>query len=55
MNTFRIRIAAALVVLIAGCTVSPGFDFEDFELAKKKILSEKYPAHHDLINRMCRQ
>lgn len=24
MNTFRIRIAAALVVLIAGCTVSPG-------------------------------
>jgi predicted cupin superfamily sugar epimerase len=39
---------------LVGCTVSPGFDFEDFELAKKKTLSGKFPAHIDLINRLCR-
>ncbi len=38
-----------------GCTVSPGFDFVDFELAKKNELSALYPTHKDLINRLCRQ
>ena len=38
-----------------GCTVSPGFDFADFELAKKNELSALYPTHKDLINRLCRQ
>jgi predicted cupin superfamily sugar epimerase len=40
---------------LVGCTVSPGFDFADFELAKKKTLSEKFPAHKELINRLSRQ
>jgi len=35
---------------LAGCTVSPGFDFEDFELANKKALSDVYPQHAELIN-----
>ena len=38
-----------------GCTVSPGFDFVDFELAKAEVLVEIYPAHKDLINSLCRQ
>lgn len=38
-----------------GCTVSPGFDFEDFELAKAKELSETYPSEKELISRLCRQ
>ncbi|QEC44830.1 cupin domain-containing protein [Pseudobacter ginsenosidimutans] len=38
-----------------GCTVSPGFDFEDFELAKAEELLSKYPAHAALIRRLCRQ
>jgi uncharacterized protein len=29
---------------LAGCTVSPGFDFEDFELAKRSDMLEKYPS-----------
>ena len=33
-----------------GCTVAPGFDFADFELAKKDILLKEYPAHADWIN-----
>lgn len=37
-----------------GCTVAPGFDFEDFELAKKDELIGAYPAHKDLIKKLTR-
>ncbi|MBC7688687.1 MAG: cupin domain-containing protein [Aquabacterium sp.] len=37
-----------------GCTVAPGFDFNDFELAKKEELVKHYPQHSPLINRLCR-
>jgi predicted cupin superfamily sugar epimerase len=40
---------------LVGCTVSPGFDFADFELAKKGILSGKFKAHKELIDHLCRQ
>ena len=40
---------------LVGCTVSPGFDFADFELAKKEMLSGLYPTHKTLIHRLCRQ
>ena len=39
---------------LVGCTVSPGFDFADFELADKKSLIEKFPAHKMIIEEMCR-
>ncbi|MEO5562973.1 MAG: cupin domain-containing protein [Chitinophagaceae bacterium] len=39
---------------LAGCSVSPGFDFNDFELAKKETLSKKYPQYAELIERLCR-
>lgn len=38
-----------------GCTVSPGFDFEDFELAKAAELSAQFPQHASLIQSLCRQ
>ena len=38
-----------------GCTVSPGFDFEDFELAKAEELIEVYSSKKELILRLCRQ
>ncbi len=38
-----------------GCTVSPGFDFEDFELAKAEELINVYPSDSELIYRLCRQ
>lgn len=38
-----------------GCTVSPGFDFADFELAEADALSKHYPEHVALIKRLCRQ
>ena len=37
-----------------GCTVSPGFDFADFELAKVDELSNSFPEHSNLIERLCR-
>jgi uncharacterized protein len=37
-----------------GCTVSPGFDFTDFELAKAGELVKQYPQHNDLIHQLCR-
>lgn len=36
-----------------GCTVSPGFDFADFELAKYESLAPIYPDQAELISRLC--
>ena len=40
---------------LAGCTVAPGFDFADFEMAKKQELIMLYPEHKAWINRLCRE
>ena len=37
-----------------GCTVSPGFDFEDFELADATTLSAIYPKHAAIIKQLTR-
>lgn len=37
---------------LVGCTVSPGFDFNDFELADRDELSKAYPEHKELIERL---
>lgn len=37
--------------VLSGCTVSPGFEFSDFEMADKEILTTKFPQHVDLIER----
>ncbi|WP_340065955.1 cupin domain-containing protein [Ascidiimonas aurantiaca] len=34
---------------LTGCTVAPGFDFADFELASQKELIEVFPQHSHLI------
>src|ERR1700679_1241046 len=39
---------------LVGCTVGPGFDFEDFELAKRDRLIEVYPQHRDVISKLTR-
>ncbi len=39
---------------LAGCTVAPGFDFADFELAVRAELARAYPAHAALITRLTR-
>jgi predicted cupin superfamily sugar epimerase len=39
---------------LVGCTVAPGFDFADFELARRADLTAAFPAHADLIHRLTR-
>jgi len=39
---------------LVGCTVAPGFDFADFELAKADELSQSFPAHEQVIRSLCR-
>jgi hypothetical protein len=39
---------------LVGCTVAPGFDFEDFELAEYESLAAKYPQHKELIKELTR-
>ncbi|MCC5906360.1 MAG: cupin domain-containing protein [Balneolaceae bacterium] len=37
---------------LCGCTVSPGFDFQDFEMADRSSLLEKFPEHEAIINQL---
>jgi uncharacterized protein len=39
---------------LVGCTVSPGFDFQDFELAERNMLLAQYPNHQDIIEKLTR-
>jgi len=39
---------------LVGCTVAPGFDFHDFELAGGEALSREHPALAGLIRRLTR-
>jgi predicted cupin superfamily sugar epimerase len=51
---FGARVADGGSFSLVGCTVSPGFEFEDLELAKAEILTKKYPDHSKLIRSLCR-
>ena len=37
---------------LVGCTVAPGFDFEDFEMARRESLSREYPQHREIVQRL---
>jgi len=39
---------------LVGCTVSPGFDFADFEMAHANTLIKEYPQHSSILHRLCR-
>lgn len=51
---FGSRPAAGSRFSLVGCTVSPGFDFHDLELAKAEVLAGQFPTHAALIHSMCR-
>lgn len=38
---------------LVGCTVAPGFDFKDFQLASKTALLKQFPRHKNLIQKLC--
>ena len=37
---------------LTGCTVAPGFEFEDFDLLDRGVLLERYPRHRAIIERL---
>lgn len=37
---------------LVGCTVAPGFEYEDFELGKREDLIRQYPQHREMIERL---
>ena len=51
---FASRPAPGSSYSFVGCTVSPGFEFEDFELADPGELSSLYPQHETIIKELCR-
>ncbi|HEY5772591.1 MAG TPA: cupin domain-containing protein [Chitinophagaceae bacterium] len=51
---FASRPAPGSEYCFVGCTVSPGFEFEDLELADGTELSVMYPQHKSIIKELCR-
>jgi predicted cupin superfamily sugar epimerase len=39
---------------LVGCTVAPGFDFADFELADRQALIRQFPQHAEVIRSLTR-
>ena len=51
---FGVELAAAASLCLFGCTVAPGFEFADFELAAGPELAARFPDHAARIARMTR-
>ncbi len=51
---FGSRVSEAGNFSLVGCTVYPGFDFNDFELAKREDLIKQFPQHSQLISELTR-
>lgn len=51
---FAAQPAAEHGFTLAGCTVSPGFDFSDFEMAKRDDLLKEFPEQAEWILKLTR-
>jgi predicted cupin superfamily sugar epimerase len=51
---FGTDLAPGATHCLVGCTVAPGFEFADFELAEGPELAARYPGFADRIRRMSR-
>lgn len=52
---FALEVANKRSFALIGCTVAPGFDFSDFELASCDKLIKQFPRHRQLICRLTRK
>jgi predicted cupin superfamily sugar epimerase len=46
---FGAKLQAGEGYALVGCTVAPGFDFADFEMAKRDNLIKQFPQHSEVI------
>lgn len=51
---FASRPAKGSTYCFVGCTVAPGFDFNDFEMVIGDELVKEYPTHAEIIKKLCR-
>lgn len=51
---FAAEIAPGGTFALVGCTVAPGFDFADFELAERATLVARHPEHREVAERLTR-
>lgn len=51
---FAAECADPATFALAGCTVAPGFEFSEFELADTQALLAEYPQHRERILRLGR-
>ncbi len=51
-NWFAAEVEDKKSFALFGCTVSPGFEFDDFELRKRQELIKEFPQHKTLITRL---
>jgi len=51
-NYFSAEVLDKSSFALVGCTVTPGFEYSDFELCKRDPLIKKFPSHKDLIERL---
>jgi predicted cupin superfamily sugar epimerase len=51
---FAAHVETAGGYALVGCDVAPGFVFDDFELAKRGTLAERFPDHAELVERFTR-
>jgi uncharacterized protein len=49
------RLADGAGWALGGCTVAPGFDFEDFEMPPRAELLERFPRHEATIRALTRR
>jgi len=51
---FGSRVLSGGTFSLVGCTVAPGFDFRDFEMAERSSLIKQFPQHKTLIEELTR-
>jgi predicted cupin superfamily sugar epimerase len=51
-NWFASRMVDNSTFGLVGCTVAPGFDFQDFEMAKRSELIRRFPHYSTLITEL---
>jgi hypothetical protein len=52
---FGARVKDSKSFALVGCTVSPGFAFDDFELGKREELVRLYPQYREMIEKLTRE
>jgi len=52
-NIFAAEVVDSSGYSLVSCVVSPGFEYQDFELFEKEDLIQAYPKHLDLFEKFC--